>query len=256
MEFFIVKNKEWIVYSVKIDDFNSVVRLDLNAKSNYYNQYPVCLYLKLNVLHTNENGFPIPEELQRLQNIEGSISEKINKLGIIPVVITSTEKKREIIIFTSKEDMNKLIEIVNNIIAETEISGENYEFSVPGEDDWAWYNFIYPDKLTIQIFQTEQLISYRKSMGDIVEIPRPVDHVAYFKSEKDRAEFLESVLKEGFKLSNNLNSVSGVFGVEFQRADKTSEEEMKKIVRQLYYLADHHQGEYDSWGAVIEIENK
>lgn len=134
----------WKVYMAKIDGFSTLVRINMAAKEQGLPQeFPLCVVLTLQVLEKEENGFPTETELARLETIEQAILPEIEKYGKLSVSLLSQEGTQDLIIFTNKP--SDLSSAVDKKLLSLGISEGEFQLGSPdGDNQWAWYDFVYP----------------------------------------------------------------------------------------------------------------
>lgn len=94
------------------------------------------------------------------------------------------------------------------------------------------------------------LVNQRVEMGDRAELPRQVDHTAFFKS-RSRAEAAAHDLEA---VRFTIDGVKRHFlrvGVEFSRCDAVDHESASAFTREVATVVNTHEGEYDGWGAFL-----
>lgn len=247
----------WEVYMTQIDGFATVVRINMDAKrAGLPERFPQCMILSLTVIDKQANGFPSPDELSRLQEIEQIVLEVIGEEGIMPVSMTNEDGIREFIIFTDQPSF--LSTRISNRLESLGLTEDLFQLGSPtnSEEPWAWYDFVYPNQRTLTYIQSQKLVAHREKLGDIIEIARPVEHFAYFQTEEDGASFARIAEAEGFTFvsmkpveepKNNYHYLVSV-----QREDKPSYDAMAEAVYKLYDVIHFYQGHYDGWTAPLE----
>lgn len=134
----------WKVYMAKIDGFSTLVRINMTAKEQgWANEFPFCVVLTLQVLAKEENGFPTETELARLETIEQAILPVIETHGKLAVSLLSQEGTQDLIMFTDKP--TELSSAVDKKLISLDIPEAEFQLGSPDDDDqWAWYDFVYP----------------------------------------------------------------------------------------------------------------
>ena len=89
--------------------------------------------------------------------------------------------------------------------------------------------------------------------GDDLSQPRQVDHWIYFKTAKDRDEFISSIKNDNFHIENSdLISANDLpFQLHLSREDHVDLVSINKVTLQLRNDAKIFGGEYDGWETLV-----
>ncbi len=91
--------------------------------------------------------------------------------------------------------------------------------------------------------------------GDNLTLEREVFHWIYFKTEKDRENFIKEIEKLNFSIVTKSKIKDDFpFQLQIKRVDKVDEESVNEYVIQLWKLAPKYNGNYDGWETSIEKE--
>jgi hypothetical protein len=93
-----------------------------------------------------------------------------------------------------------------------------------------------------------ELVRIRIAQGDAVQIPRQIDHAAYFRSRSDAVAASRDLEAAGFVVVETRRRWFHV-DVEFTRTAPVDLETVQATTRQLVDLVEKHGGTYDGWGA-------
>jgi hypothetical protein len=134
--------------------------------------HPICL--RTIVKSPSDNGTPINEEADLLNNIEDLIIAEINDLGYNVGRITSDGNRD--VYFYFKEPSLELL----SSIAKKYYSQHSYEFKVmkiTEDSPWEFYfEYVYPNKNQIQHIGNRKVVDSLRDSGDTLEEPRRIDH--------------------------------------------------------------------------------
>lgn len=101
---------------------------------------------------------------------------------------------------------------------------------------------------------SEQL-SQRVKMGDHLEVPREVDHAAYFAKRNDADAAARELTEQGFRVSVTRRGFAS-FALEAHITTDVEWDTVDAFVPRMYDLITRHRGVYDGWGGgVILKEN-
>lgn len=106
-----------------------------------------------------------------------------------------------------------------------------------------------PENLNHQLELTAALVAHRLSLGDKADVPRQIDHLAFFKKAKADAATRE-LEAAGFTVADVQRKLFKV-GVEFHRSDACDQESAATFTREVMAIVNRHDGTYDGWGSVL-----
>ena len=132
-----------------------------------------------------------------------------------------------------------------------------YDLSVTVEEDpkkAGYWNDLYPTEDDWQMIQDSKVVEAVRGHGDPIEVPRRLDHWAYFASEADAARFAARVKSDGFESERTdpPDSYSTEHSVQFFRTDLPELHGINRITFQLRAVAKECNGKYDGWETSVE----
>ena len=101
---------------------------------------------------------------------------------------------------------------------------------------------------------SEQL-SQRVKMGDHLEVPREVDHTAYFAKRVDAQAAADDLSKQGFKVSVSRRGF-GSFALEAHITTDVEWDTVDNFVPKMFDLITSHHGVYDGWGGSVVLKDR
>lgn len=107
------------------------------------------------------------------------------------------------------------------------------------------------DDLEHQLQLSASLVTQRVEMGDRAEVPREVDHVAFFKSKDQAAQAARELEQAGFTITDTRRRLLRIV-VEFKRVDAVDHATAATFTRQVVPIIESHGGSYDGWGAMLQ----
>ena len=104
----------------------------------------------------------------------------------------------------------------------------------------------------LPVYQVMLLEEY----GDIPERPRKIEHWVYFPTEENRADFIRSVVSQGYQCENMVAEEENPLDYKLlvSREDPTTEENIDEVVLYLWETAQEFEGEYDGWETTVVRE--
>jgi hypothetical protein len=106
-----------------------------------------------------------------------------------------------------------------------------------------------PEDINHQLALTSDLVAQRLSMGDKGDVPRQVDHLAYFKKAKADAA-MQDLETAGFTISDVQRKLLKV-GIEFHRCDACDQKSAEDFTREVVAIVNRHDGSYDGWASFL-----
>jgi len=84
--------------------------------------------------------------------------------------------------------------------------------------------------------------------GDVLTVPREVQHWLYFRSEQSCALFRDAAIAAGFKVVSEPSSKGDLpFGIVLARTQSVEQESIDRTVIELLHLSRRFDGDYDGW---------
>lgn len=231
--------KQFIVVDTGLNSIAPV-----NSKQNL-------LKISFQMLNVDDEGLSSSsEELEEFGEIEDKMVEKLTKDEIFVGRITSNGL-RDFYFYTKDK---KIEFIFQDILKKHEKFKAKITFEV--DENWnKYYQLLYPTDEEFQKIGNRSVLDNLEEGGDKLTLEREVFHWIYFKTEKDRENFIKEVEKLNFSVVSK-NKIKDEFPYQLQikRVDKVDEESVNEYVIQLWKLAPIHNGNYDGWETSIEKE--
>ena len=151
------------------------------------------------------------------------------------------------------EDSKSLNPLVSKMLSE---SGYIYESSVVKDSKWDFhYKNLVPSELEAAHIQSEKIVFLLQEEGDDITIPRVVEHYVSFTTPTQKERFLETLSLEGFQFKDEISSEDFENGVALIKTHALDEEEIKKVVEDLFEAVKKEQGYYEGWSTTLAIED-
>lgn len=92
------------------------------------------------------------------------------------------------------------------------------------------------------------LLDVLQEKGDVLTVPREVQHWMYFGSEQSRARFRDAAIAAGFRVISESTSEGDLpFGIVVARTQSIEQESIDRTVIELLRLSRRFDGDYDGW---------
>ena len=248
--------EDWGVYLCRwFDEQLASVRLNLallefEPKVKYTKKIQFSVMLK----NPDENGLPTKEEEETLYKIEDLLESIIKEKEGILAGFLRWDKRLSVFAYVEDE---KGYEEAFAVALKEQFPDYEYQFWVDEDEEWETYFTLYPDKYNYQGILNDRLIYQIQKDGDTM-VPRVLDHCLYFKTKEKRKEFLDEVVKEGFKeifegVDDNID-LSAEYPYQLVVGREDDFRDTNRVTWYLMETAEELDGEYDGWGCVTVKE--
>lgn len=151
---------------------------------------------------------------------------------------------------TSKE----LDQIAKKILTNTNYV---YESNVVKDTKWNFYELqLCPNELESHHMQSAKIIFLLEEEGDDITIPREVEHYAVFDTATQKERFIDKALDAGYIFKDEIANDEYEHGVALAKIQVPSEEEIKKVVEELFALIKKERGFYEGWSTTLVNEEE
>ena len=132
-------------------------------------------------------------------------------------------------------------------------SAAPYHLQWLDEDDaqWSEYAALYPNRYALQSIHNRRLQQSMEENGDRLEVPREVDHVAFFPSREKVDAASAALAKAGFRVDAPVEHAPK-WAVEFHRDERCDGDAPDRFVFEVLDLLEPFGGEYDGWGSHLQ----
>ncbi len=251
--------EDWGVYLCQwFDGQLASVRLNLGLALLEFDpqvKYTKRIQLSVMLKNPDENGLPTKGEEETLYQIEDLVESIIKEKQDILAGFLRWDKRLSIFAYVEDE---KGYEEAFAVALKEQFPDYEYKFWVDEDEEWeTYFNALYPDKYNYQGILNNKLIYQIQMDGDTM-VPRVLEHCLYFKTQKARKEFLEKVVKEGFKeifegADDNID-LSAEYPYQLVVGREDDFRDTNRVTWYLMETAEELDGEYDGWGCVTVKE--
>ena len=230
---------------------STLVNMSLLTKAPM-KQYPYLLKAGVKLKKCSDDGLFTPAESDVLYSISDKIKASIDSL----------EKNISAGTFTCQCLRTDYYYIGDTTNARAVLAATfktylpNYEYIIEIRPDSAWNSylkFLYPNEETMEYIENGKVVMNLSKEGDDLSKPRQVDHWLYFKTEADRATFLQYALQEKFKVEGKEYTSKGKlhYQLHLSRTDMVDLGSICPITLKLRKKAKELNGEYDGWETFV-----
>lgn len=133
----------------------------------------------------------------------------------------------------------------------------SYTYGSKMDAEWEIYHkLLFPTALEWQIIHNHKVCDRLKQSGDSLQLPRAIEHKAYFETLEKRESFIGRIQSESFRVKDLTEPDENypMPGVSFYRQDKPFYYDIDALTLHLIELTREHGGEYDGWEtSVVKI---
>jgi hypothetical protein len=131
-------------------------------------------------------------------------------------------------------------------------SGYKYESSVVKDTKWDFYHKnLYPTELEFHNIESDKIIFLLEEEGDELITPRDVEHYVSFDTATQKERFIQNALECGFEFKDDISSEEFEYGVALIKKHSVTNEDVRKVVEELYLLVKKDHGYYEGWSTVL-----
>ena len=200
-----------------------------------------------------EDGLSSQEESEILWNIEDAIvKEIISNHNSIYVGRLTSAGYRDLYFYFG--DTNLYDKTLCDVMAA--FPKYKFDFGTKEDKEWSGYfDFLYPSPQQHQCILNRRVVGQLEKGGDKLTEPREVEHWIYFKSDKNREDFLEKIKNDNFTIVNKANDNSWgefAYSLQIKRVDNVDLNSVNDYVIYLWQLANETNGNYDGWETFIK----
>jgi hypothetical protein len=231
-------------FFTRVEDGNQIiVETDMNAYA-YSQKYPwlLSVFIKFDASDENREGFEEFLETKESLIIALEHTKKAKYVGS-RVVDGWSE------LYFYADDSKGLDKIVADILAPS-----NYVYESHTVRDTKWdfhYKNLTPTELELAHIQSQKIIYLLEEEGDELTSVRPVEHYISFDTPTQKERFLETLKLEKFQFKDEISSEEFENGIALVREHSVVEEELVKVVTELFEVMKEQKGYYEGWSTTL-----
>jgi len=190
--------QNWDFFFCRVEGKPASVRVNLALRQIApVEGYKYRLNFLIKMQNPTPEGMSSNEEYPVLCDIEDAISGKAEQMGAISAGAVKSGGILELIYYTN------LSEGLPEACVDELAAFEGYQYKSYFEEDPEWkdyFEFLFPDPYSYQSMQNRRVVMQLEENGDNLDIPREIDHWIYFDNEQSRAQYVEKVIRKGYKV--------------------------------------------------------
>jgi len=129
-----------------------------------------------------------------------------------------------------------------------------YEAQWLTENDPTWRffrEFLYPDAYAFQSMLSRALLEQLADGGDLLGMPRQVDHLALFDGRSEAEKAGSQLAKRGFRVKPVSQREDGGWALAFDRDESLDDQRADVFVAEILDVVLPLNGRYDGWGCLV-----
>lgn len=233
----------WDSYFVTIGGRTASIFVDLDPPpAEIIARLPHLLFIRIALQHPGDHGLSTDAELDALSDLERGLEARVERdLGGRYVGRFTHDGRRTCLIYVSTEKP-----ILKEFGAFLRARGYPAEAWSEHDPEWArYFSWLYPAPEELQTIKDRRVVEQLVEAGDDLAVERDVEHWVYFRTDADRAAFLDDLSTLGHPCAPTWDG--DLFGVRVTTHHSVDIHTLGPVVRQLFQAASKHAGEYDGW---------
>lgn len=241
--------EQWVIYPGHIGEDFAMFAVNLGPNDDA----PFDNLRWLNVVRFNfdalPSGMPDSDTNRFLYEVEERVATRAASRGGVQVGRLTVDGRRELFFYAATDEREIVLRDVHDEFGELDLD-------VLGQLDPEWKvyrDFLYPQPVDFQRIHNQRVVRLLGEHGDVAEIPRQIDHNAFFPDENSRRKFAREVAQSGFEIEAEKESDEGKlrFGLSFTSFDPVDLATIDQVTVGLFMRAAELGGVYDGWGCAV-----
>ncbi len=128
-----------------------------------------------------------------------------------------------------------------------------FESNIVKDAKWNFFETqLLPSELEHHHIISSQIIFLLEEEGDDLFNSREVEHYAVFDTQTQKDRFTELSRESGFEYKDDLSTDEYAYGVAVVKSHNILEDEVKKVVEEIYELIKKEHGYYEGWSTTLK----
>ena len=131
-------------------------------------------------------------------------------------------------------------------------SGYIYETSIVKDPRWNfYYKNLFPSDLEMYLIYSKKIVLQMMAEGDVLAIPREVEHYVSFDTASQKKRFLENIKEIGFAYKDDIDNKELEHAVAITKTHALDQDSLRKNIKQLVDLVAKDHGKYELWSSTV-----
>ncbi len=146
-------------------------------------------------------------------------------------------------------DSKELNAMVTAMLKDT---GYAYESNIIKDKKWNFYETqLFPSELELAHIQSDKIIFLLEEEGEDLTIARDVEHYVSFLTPTQKNRFVNTLDVDGFSVKDEISNEDFEHGIALVKNHTVTQEEVRKIVSDLFAKVKEEQGFYEGWSTTL-----
>jgi hypothetical protein len=232
------------------------VSIDLAASAHApLASHPVRLQFRVKMLQPREDGLRSAEEADALFALEDKLVEALSTGHEAIYVARVVAYGASEFFFYVPEKQRNAVGALSALLKS--FAPYTVEWFAEDDAEWGQYFELYPSPFAVQTIMNRRLIAQMVESKDQLEVPRVVDHMAFFPSRLQAEAAAKALAAADFTTDpiEPPKEDEGGWALQFHREDQCDGEHPDEFVSEIFDLIGPHEGEYDGWGSPVQRAN-
>jgi hypothetical protein len=240
-------------YVGHMDDAPCAVMLDLGAlRAAPLLSHPVRLQIRVQMLRPRPSGLRSDEEADALFALEDRVVAAMAAAAeAIYVGRTVAQGYTELYFYVPVE---RRAAADDPPAAVGDTGPYRLEWLIEDDPAWERYRELYPNVYALQTIMNRRLVAAMEQEGDQLDVPRLVDHVVFFPTEREARAAATELQGRGFRV-DPLEPPEGPdagWRLELHREERCDDDRPDAFVFEVLDVVVPHEGDYDGWGSPVQ----
>lgn len=243
--------QDFDVYVTDMDEAPASFVVDLAAEARApVDTHPLRLVIAIRMLRPLENGLRSRDELEPLGNLEDQIVARLESAVDAIYAGRVVHAGETVLYLYLPDEFGSKLQDLPSLVGDA--GDYRLEWSTQPDPEWeCYFQFLCPGPSERQGILNRRLQRIFEEKGDRMDVPREIDHLAFFPSEAQAKAALRELQAVGFRTDPIAPAVEkgDAWALEFHRDDAIAGNGPNAFCAEILDIIEPHEGEYDGWGA-------
>jgi hypothetical protein len=236
---------DWDFYEASMDDERAFVMLDLAAEKQ--ESHPHRLQIRVKMQKPRPDGLRSNEEAEALFALEDKVTDAMATTASAIFVARIVAQGYSEMIFYLPDPARA----ENPPQAVGDVAPYNLEWFVEEDSEWEKYQELYPNVYAMQTITNRRLLRQMMELGDQIQVPREIDHLALFPTEENAKQASAQLVERGFRVDEIVKDDRERWSLQFHRDDACDDGKPDQFVFEILDVILPLDGDYDGWGSML-----
>lgn len=254
----LILSEGWESYITSVDGHQTAIRVDIGALHLHDEKFNRLIHtwtLSIPYSHDDDNGWPLPDEVQRLNAFEDWLHEHAKTLPMWMVGVVTQQGTRDFVFLSSKVlNWKKMINQLLSGGPTVSYTCDEYK-----HDRGNYYHqFLYPSQYSWNWIHSGRGCRHLQEQGDALTVSRKIRYSADFYDEAAVQAFAQEavalpygMMVENIRIYNERGCI--FFVVELSNIDIPQHWHLVEITNELIDLAEKQGGSFSGWRAEVVL---